>query len=34
MVLDVDSDKLDDFSEHDKAGLEQMMKLLEKTFTV
>lgn len=34
MVLDVDSDKLDDFSEHDKEGLEKMMQLLEKTFTV
>lgn len=33
MVLDVDSDKLDDFSEEDKAGLEQMMVLLQKTFT-
>jgi GAF domain-containing protein len=34
MVLDVDSDKLDDFSEDDKEGLEKMMKLLEKTFTL
>jgi GAF domain-containing protein len=34
MVLDVDSDELDDFSEDDKEGLEKMMKLLEKTFTV
>ncbi|RYU97687.1 GAF domain-containing protein [Emticicia agri] len=34
MVLDVDSDQLDDFSEADKEGLEKMMKLLEKTFTV
>jgi GAF domain-containing protein len=32
MVLDVDSDKSDDFSEADKEGLEKMMKLLEKTF--
>lgn len=34
MVLDVDSDQLDDFSEDDKEGLEKMMQLLEKTFTV
>lgn len=34
MVLDVDSDELDNFSEHDKEGLEKMMQLLEKTFTV
>jgi L-methionine (R)-S-oxide reductase len=34
MVLDVDSDKLDDFSEDDKEGLEKMMKLLQKTFTL
>jgi len=34
MVLDVDSEELDDFSEDDKEGLEKMMKLLEKTFTV
>ncbi len=34
MVLDVDSDELDDFSEDDKEGLEKMMKLLEKTFTL
>lgn len=32
MVLDVDSDKLDDFSEVDKEGLEQLVKILEKTF--
>jgi GAF domain-containing protein len=32
MVLDVDSDQLDDFSEEDKEGLEKMMKLLAKTF--
>ena len=32
MVLDVDSDKLDDFSEADKEGLEQLVKILEKTF--
>lgn len=31
MVLDVDSDKPDDFSEEDKEGLEKMIKLLEKT---
>ncbi len=34
MVLDVDSDKLNDFSEEDKEGLEKIMKLLEKTFTL
>lgn len=34
MVLDVDSDELDDFSEDDKEGLEKMMKLLQKTFTL
>lgn len=34
MVLDVDSDELDDFSEDDKEGLEKMMHLLEKTFTL
>ena len=33
MVLDVDSDQLDDFTEVDKEGLEQMMQLLTKTFT-
>lgn len=32
MVLDVDSDKLDDFSEADKVGLEQLIRILEKTF--
>ncbi|WP_337041445.1 GAF domain-containing protein [Emticicia sp. 17c] len=32
MVLDVDSDKLDDFSETDKEGLESLIRLLEKTF--
>lgn len=32
MVLDVDSDKLDDFSEIDKEGLEQLVRLLENTF--
>lgn len=32
MVLDVDSDKLDDFSEIDKEGLEQLIRILEKTF--
>lgn len=31
MVLDIDSDKPDDFSEEDKEGLEKMIKLLEKT---
>ncbi|MDJ1481130.1 GAF domain-containing protein [Cytophagaceae bacterium YF14B1] len=30
-VLDVDSDQLNDFSEVDKEGLEQIMRLLEKT---
>lgn len=30
-VLDVDSDKLNDFSETDRQGLEQIMRLLEKT---
>ncbi|UTA67500.1 GAF domain-containing protein [Emticicia sp. 21SJ11W-3] len=34
MVLDVDSDELDDFSEVDKEGLEKMMQLLQKTFTI
>ncbi len=34
MVLDVDSDELDDFSEVDKEGLEKMMQLLQKTFTL
>ncbi|WP_259016040.1 GAF domain-containing protein [Emticicia fluvialis] len=34
MVLDVDSDELDDFSEVDKDGLEKMMQLLQKTFTL
>ena len=34
MVLDVDSDELDDFSEVDKDGLEKMMQLLQKTFTI
>ena len=34
MVLDVDSDELDDFSEDDKEGLEKMMQLLQKTFTI
>jgi L-methionine (R)-S-oxide reductase len=29
LVLDVDSDKLDDFSEVDKNGLEKVMKLIE-----
>ncbi|CAH0997246.1 Free methionine-R-sulfoxide reductase [Emticicia aquatica] len=33
MVLDVDSDKLDDFSEVDKNGLEQLVIILEKTFS-
>lgn len=33
MVLDVDSDKLDDFSEVDKEGLEQLVRILEKTLT-
>jgi GAF domain-containing protein len=32
MVLDVDSDKLNDFSEVDKEGLEALAKILEKTF--
>jgi GAF domain-containing protein len=32
MVLDVDSDKLDDFSEVDKEGLEALVRILEKTF--
>lgn len=32
MVLDVDSDKLDDFSEIDKEGLEQLIRILENTF--
>lgn len=32
MVLDVDSNKLNDFSEVDKEGLEQLIKILEKTF--
>ncbi len=30
MVLDVDSDQLDDFSEADAAGLEKIMKLIER----
>ncbi len=34
MVLDVDSDELDDFSEVDKDGLEKMMLMLQKTFTI
>jgi len=34
MVLDVDSDELNDFSEVDKEGLEKMMQLLQKTFTI
>lgn len=34
MVLDVDSDELNDFSEIDKEGLEKMMQLLQKTFTI
>jgi GAF domain-containing protein len=32
MVLDVDSDKLDDFSEVDKEGLEALVRILDKTF--
>ncbi len=32
MVLDVDSDKLDDFSEIDKEGLEALVRILENTF--
>jgi L-methionine (R)-S-oxide reductase len=32
MVLDVDSDILDDFSEIDKDGLEALVRILEKTF--
>jgi GAF domain-containing protein len=32
MVLDVDSDTLNDFSEVDKEGLEALVKILEKTF--
>jgi GAF domain-containing protein len=32
MVLDVDSDELDDFSEVDKEGLEALVRILENTF--
>ncbi len=32
MVLDVDSDELNDFSEVDKEGLEKLVRILEKTF--
>ena len=34
MVLDVDSDQLNDFDEEDKAGLEAMMKVLEINLTI
>lgn len=32
LVLDVDSDQLDDFSETDKEGLEQVMRIIEKIY--